>query len=81
MKRLILSNNRGMAITVVMITLILLSLLAGYSLNLSFNQTRLFQNSAGKRVKVYYAAQAGVVNAFEVASQSHVSSLQVTYPV
>jgi Tfp pilus assembly protein PilX len=56
-------NSNGMALTIVMITLILLSLVAAYALNLSYNQHKLFQSSTGKRVKIYYAAQAGAVDA------------------
>ncbi len=56
-------NEKGMALTIVMVTLILLSLIAGYALNLSYNQHKLFGDSSGKRIKIYYMAQAGAVDA------------------
>ena len=56
-------GSKGMALTIVMIIAIILALLAGYATNSSFNQRKVVDNASGHRAKVYYCAQAGVVDA------------------
>jgi len=63
MNKAIFRRQNGMALTAVMITLILLSLIAGYTMTLSYNNQKAYRTVTGTRIKAYYAAQAGAVDA------------------
>jgi len=52
-----------MALTVVIIIIIMLGLLATYVTQLGYNQRRLSDTAGGRRAKIYYRAQAGLVDA------------------
>jgi Tfp pilus assembly protein PilX len=56
-------NDKGMALVVVIVVVIMLALLAGYVTQLGYNQRRLSDTAGGRRAKIYYNAQAGVVHA------------------
>ena len=56
-------NDKGMALTVAIIIIILLGLLAGYMTQMGYNQRRLADTAGGRRAKAYYRAQAGLVDA------------------
>ena len=58
-----LNNSRGMALVVVMVVIIMLTIIAGFVANLGYNQRRLLDVASGHRIRVYYRAQAGVVDA------------------
>jgi Tfp pilus assembly protein PilX len=58
-----LLKNNGVLITVVIITLLVLTLLAGYVMSLAFHQKKMVDQVSGSRLQRYYAAQAGVVDA------------------
>ena len=45
----------------VIIITVVLALIAGFSANLAYNQRRLRDAASGKRIKIYYCAQAGLV--------------------
>src|SRR3989338_8933204 len=56
-------NSKGVALTVVVIVLIMVALLTGYVASLGYNQRRVTDAASGRRVKVNYRAQAGMVDA------------------
>ena len=64
MKNLHPRDEKGMALTIVIVITLIIVLLAGYILNLSYNKTRLVNTVGVKRTRTYYRAQAGVVDAF-----------------
>lgn len=68
-------NDRGMALTVVMIIVIMLALLAGYMTQMGYNQRRLADTAGGRRAKVYYRAQAGLVEAAWRIRENHTAGL------
>ena len=53
-----------MALTIVIIFTLIIALLAGYILKLSYNKTQLVNTVGIKRTRTYYRAQSGVVDAF-----------------
>ncbi len=56
-------NKNGIALTLVIIVLAILTLMAGYIVNLGYNRTRVVDAASGTRAKIYYRAQAGVHDA------------------
>jgi len=58
-----IKSDKGAILTVVIMVIVLLTLLAGYTLNFAYNQKRLTDRSSGAHLKAYYRAQAGVVDA------------------
>ena len=56
-------NDKGVALALVVVVMIMLGLIATYATQLGYNQRRLTESMGGKRAKIYYRAQAGVVNA------------------
>lgn len=64
MKQLFLKDQKGVALTIVIIFTMIIALLAGYILSLSYNKTQLVNSVGVKRTRTYYRAQAGVVDAF-----------------
>ncbi len=56
-------NDKGVALTVVIVIVIVMALISGYVTVLSYNQVKLANTAGGRRAKVYYRAQAGVVDA------------------
>ncbi len=56
-------NDKGMALSIVIVVIIMLALIAGYAAQLGYNQRRLTDISGGRRAKVYFLAQAGVIDA------------------
>ena len=56
-------HRDGMAMTVAIIVIIILVSIVGYATTLGFNQKKLLDLSTGKRMIVYYRAQAGAVEA------------------
>lgn len=64
MKKIILRNDsKGVALVLVIIAVMMLTGIGGFAANLAYNQ-RLFQNSSGgNRIRNYYRAQAGIVDA------------------
>lgn len=59
----LLTDSKGVAMMVVIMLIIMLALIASFVASLSYNQRRLVDASSGKRIKIYYAAQAGLVDA------------------
>ncbi len=59
----LLKGQSGLALTLVMVILMLLAATGGYVINLSYNQKRFLDSTSGNRIKAYYWAQAGIVNA------------------
>ena len=56
-------QESGVALTIVIIILIMLALLGVFVTNLGYNQKRLTDVSSGQRIRLYYNAQAGIINA------------------
>jgi Tfp pilus assembly protein PilX len=56
-------NLKGFALTMVIIILVLLALLATYITSISYNQRRFLDRNSSKRMKIFYCAKAGVVDA------------------
>ena len=56
-------NERGLALAAAIAIIMILVLLAGYVTQLSYNQKKLSASGSGQRVRNYYRAQAGVVDA------------------
>lgn len=56
-------NERGLALTIVIIVIIMLVIISAFSANVGFNQKKLIDGASGRRAKIYYKAQAGVMNA------------------
>lgn len=56
-------NQNGVALTIVVIVLIIMGILSAYAMNLGYNQRRMQEQASGRRIKIYYRAQAGAVNA------------------
>ena len=56
-------NNKGLALTIVMIVIIMLAIISAFSTNLGFNQKKMIDANSGRRAKIYFKAQAGVVDA------------------
>lgn len=49
--------------TLVVIVLVILTLLAGYIVNLGYNRKRVVDAASGTRAKIYFRAQAGIHDA------------------
>ena len=62
-KKFLPNDSKGVALTVAIMVIIMLALLAGFVANFSYNQRKLLDSASGKRIKIYYLAQAGVVDA------------------
>ncbi len=60
---MLMRDNKGVAMTIVMIILMVLAIMAGYILNFGYNRKRIVDAASGTRAKVYYRAQAGVHDA------------------
>lgn len=56
-------NDKGVVLVIAIVVIVLLALLAGYATQLGYNQRRLSDAGGGRRAKIYYRAQAGVVDA------------------
>ena len=56
-------NDKGAAMTIVIILVIIMAFLATLVTIMSYNQKKLSQSVSGRRAKIYYRAQAGVVEA------------------
>ncbi len=56
-------NSKGVALTLSIVIIIILALLATFVTTLGYNQRKLSDALGGRRAKVYYRAQAGVVEA------------------
>ena len=63
MKILGRAGQRGVALTISIIILIMLALVGIFVTNLGYNQKRMTDVSSGQRIRLYYNAQAGIVNA------------------
>ena len=59
------AGSRGIALTVVIVTILLLATLAVSALTLAYNYRRVSQVTVATRARAFYAAQAGVVDARE----------------
>lgn len=58
------SGDKGIILTVAMIFIIVLVIVAGTSIVLMTNQTRVSESQI-RRMKAFYTAESGLVNAFE----------------
>ncbi len=58
-------NEQGAALTVAIMTVLLLSILGVTVLTLAYNQARLTNAAVGGRTKAFYRAQAGMVDGQE----------------
>ncbi len=56
-------NDKGIAMTLVIVIIIILTMLAAYVTSLAYNQRRVTDTAGGGRAKIYYRAKAGVVEA------------------
>ncbi len=56
-------NDKGVALSLVVIIVIILGLLATFVTMLGYNQKKLSDAAGGRRAKIYYRAQAGVTEA------------------
>ena len=56
-------NERGVALIVVVVVVLMLTAIAGYMMQLGFNQRKLTQIAGGQRAKTYFRAQAAIVEA------------------
>lgn len=56
-------GQRGIAMTMVMVIVVMMALIAGYVTQLGYNQRKLVDAASGRRAKIYYRAQAGLVDA------------------
>ena len=63
MKILGRQHRNGMAMTIVIIIVIILVSLVGFVTSLGFNQRKFLGASSGKKLVLYYRAQAGAVEA------------------
>ncbi len=70
-----LGDQKGVAITIVMVVLAILAMLAAYSLNTGYSRKRITDAASGTRAKVYYRAQAGVVDAMTRIRKDHTGGL------
>lgn len=68
------SDQRGFAMGVVMVTMLIMMLIAGYVANINTSQRRLITATSGKRIASYYRAQAGIVHAFWRVRSNHTSA-------
>ncbi len=57
------NNEKGVVLTVVIIVTLMVVLIAGYVMTMAYNQKRLSNAVSGRRIRAYYRAQAGVVDA------------------
>jgi Tfp pilus assembly protein PilX len=74
-------NQKGVALTLVIIVTLLLTILAGAALSTSFNQRKLSSKAVGSRSKNYYAAKGGLVDAFERLRKNDTTGLTPAAPV
>jgi len=58
-----LNNQRGVVLTVVIVVSVILVLAAGYIMGLGYNQKRIMDQLSGRRMRAYYRAQGGMVDA------------------
>ena len=58
-----IKKQDGVALAVVIIVIILLTLVTAFTANLGYNQKRLMDASSGRRIKIYYRAMGGAVDA------------------
>ena len=58
-----LKDERGVALTVAVVIIIVLTLLAGFAVNFSYNKKRMVDLGSGKHDVINYRAQAGLVDA------------------
>ena len=56
-------DERGVVITIVVISLLMMTMIAGFAALLAYNQNRLLGAITGRRILSYYRSQAGVVDA------------------
>ena len=56
-------SDKGVVLTVVIVIIIVLASLTLYVTTLTYNQKKLADSAGGRRSKVYYRAQAGVIDA------------------
>lgn len=56
-------NPKGVALTLVIVIMIMLGLIAGVVTSLGISQKKLMDAASGRRAKIYYRAQGGVINA------------------
>jgi len=56
-------NDKGIAMTFVIIIIIILAFLATLVTVLGYNQRKLSDSAGGRRAAIYYRAQAGVIEA------------------
>ena len=58
-----MKKQDGVALTVVAIVIVLLTLVTAFAANMGYNQKRMLDAFSGRRIKIYYRAMAGVVDA------------------
>ena len=63
MRRPDIKNQAGVALTIVVIVIVLLTLVTAFVANLGYNQKRMVDASSGRRIKIYYRAMGGAVDA------------------
>ena len=63
MKILGRSQNRGVALTIAIFILVMLVAVGGYMMSMGYNQKRMVDVSSGVKIRLYYNAQAGIVDA------------------
>jgi Tfp pilus assembly protein PilX len=73
-------NQKGIALTLVIIVILLLTILAGAALSTSFNQRKLSSKAVGNRSQNFYAAKGGSVDAFERLRKNDTTGLTPTAP-
>lgn len=74
-------NHCGAALTFVIIILILLAGLVGYLASISYNERLMKYQGGGKRAKIVYYAQAGIIDAMYRIRENVTSGLAPAPPV
>ena len=62
-KKRLLNDTRGVALVIVIIVVVMLTLIGSFVASLGYNQRKLLETMSGQRAKIYYRAQAGLVDA------------------
>ena len=69
------NDSKGAALVIVMMVIIMLTLLGGYMAKLNYNQRLVVDSSSGKRARLYYLCQAGIVDATQRIQTNNTSGI------
>lgn len=68
-------DERGVVMTIVVISLLMMTMIAGFAALLAYNQNRLLGAITGRRILSYYRSQAGIVDAIWRIRNNYVTGL------